>query len=53
MLRLLANENIPGKLVTLLKKHCVDVARLQDLGIWGSGDNRLKSIINIKFSLTS
>ncbi len=46
MLRLLADENIPKKLVTFLKQYGVDVARLQDLGIRGISDRELVNIAN-------
>ncbi len=46
MLRLLADENIPRKLATLLRRHGVDVARLQDLGTRGIGDRELINMAN-------
>ena len=46
MLRLLADENIPKKLVTFLGRYGVDVARLQDLGIRGISDRELVNIAN-------
>ncbi len=46
MLRLLADENIPKKLVTFLRQYGVDVTRLQDLGIRGISDKELVNIAN-------
>ena len=46
MLRLLADENIPKKLVTFLRRYGVDVARLQDLDIRGISDKELVKIAN-------
>ena len=46
MLRLLADENIPKKLVTFLRQYGVDVTRLQDLGIRGISDRELVNIAN-------
>ncbi len=46
MLRLLADENIPKKLVTFLRQYGVDVARLQDLGTRGISDKELVNIAN-------
>ena len=41
MLKLLADENIPRRLVRLLVKHGVNVVRLQDLGLRGINDQEL------------
>jgi len=46
LLRLLADENIPKKLVTLLRQYGVDITRLQDLGIRGISDRELVNIAN-------
>jgi len=46
LLRLLADENIPRKLVVLLKKLNVDAIRLQDTGNRGISDKELISIAN-------
>ena len=46
MLRLLADENIPRKIVVLLKKLNVDVIRLQDTGKRGISDKELINIAN-------
>ena len=46
MLRLLANENIPKRLVTLLRRYSADVTRLQDLGIRGISDRELVDLAN-------
>jgi len=46
LLRLLADENIPKKLVTFLRQYGVDVARLQDLVPRGISDGELISIAN-------
>ncbi|MCE4614048.1 MAG: DUF5615 family PIN-like protein [Desulfurococcales archaeon] len=46
MLRLLADENIPKKLVISLKRYGVNVARLQDLGTRGISDRELANIAN-------
>ena len=46
MLRLLADENIPKKLVTFLRRYGVDAIRLQDLGTRGISDRELVSIAN-------
>ena len=46
MLKLLADENIPKKLVTFLRQYNVNVARLQDLGIRGISDRELVNIAN-------
>ncbi len=35
MLRLLADENVPKRLVTLLRREGVEVVRLQELGLRG------------------
>ncbi len=43
MLRLLADENIPKKLVLLLRKLGIDIIRLQDLNLRGIDD---KEVIN-------
>jgi predicted nuclease of predicted toxin-antitoxin system len=41
LLKLLADENIPKKLVTLLIEYGVNVTRLQDLGLRGVSDEEL------------
>ncbi len=46
MLRLLADENIPKKLVTFLRRYGVDVTRLQDLSPRGISDRELVNIAN-------
>ncbi len=46
MLKLLADENIPKKLVTLLRQRGVDIIRLQDLSIRGISDRELVNIAN-------
>ncbi len=46
MPKLLADENIPRKLVTLLRQHGIDIVRLQDLGIRGISDKELVNIAN-------
>jgi len=46
LLRLLADENIPRKLVVLLKKLNVDAIRLQDMGRRGISDKELISTAN-------
>jgi len=46
LLKLLADENIPRRLATLLKQHGVDVVRLQDLGTRGISDKELVNIAN-------
>jgi len=46
LLRLLADENIPRKLIVLLKKLNVDAIRLQDMGKRGVTDKELISIAN-------
>ncbi|MEB3758249.1 MAG: DUF5615 family PIN-like protein [Desulfurococcales archaeon] len=46
MLRLLADENIPRKLVILLRQQGMDVTRLQDLGTRGVSDRELSNIAN-------
>ncbi|MEB3788866.1 MAG: DUF5615 family PIN-like protein [Desulfurococcales archaeon] len=46
MLRLLADENVPKKLVTFLRRYGVDVTRLQDLGTRGISDRELVNIAN-------
>ena len=46
MLRLLADENIPKKLVTFLRQYGVDIIRSQDLGIRGVSDRELVNIAN-------
>lgn len=46
MLRLLADENIPKKLVTLLKQYGVDVHRVQEWGVRGASDRELVSLAN-------
>ena len=46
MLRLLADENVPKKLVTLLRQHGVDTARLQDLGARGISNQELMNMAN-------
>ena len=48
MLRLLADENIPRKLVVLLKKLSIGVIRLQDLGVRGISG---KELIDIAYRL--
>ncbi len=44
MLRLLTDENIPRRLVALLKRYGVDVIRLQDLNMRGVSDQELARI---------
>jgi len=46
LLKLLADENIPRRLVIFLKQYGVDVVRLQDLGIRGISDKELVDIAN-------
>lgn len=46
MLRLLADENVPRKLVISLRQQGVDVTRLQDLGTRGVSDKELSNIAN-------
>ncbi|MEB3788255.1 MAG: DUF5615 family PIN-like protein [Desulfurococcales archaeon] len=46
MLKLLADENIPKRLVSLLKKFNVDTVRLQDLGLRGISDKELIDTAN-------
>ncbi len=46
MLRLLADENIPRKLVISLRQQGLDVTRLQDLGTRGVSDRELSNIAN-------
>jgi len=46
LLKLLADENIPRRLVALLKQHGVDVVRLQDLDVRGISDKELVDIAN-------
>jgi len=46
LLKLLADENIPRRLVVLLKQHGVDVVRLQDLYVRGISDKELVDIAN-------
>ena len=46
MLRILADENIPKKLIVFLRQYGVDVTRLQDLGIRGISDRELVNIAN-------
>ena len=46
LLKLLADENIPRRLVALLKQHGVDVVRLQDLDARGISDKELVDIAN-------
>ncbi len=46
MLRLLADENIPKKLVTFLRQYGVEVTRLQDLGTRGITDKELINTAN-------
>jgi len=46
LLKLLADENIPKKLVTLLKRLGIDILRLQDLGIRGISDKELVNMAN-------
>ena len=46
MLRLLADENIPKRLVALLRRYSVDVTRLQDLGARGISDRELVDLAN-------
>lgn len=46
MLRLLADENIPRRLVRLLAKHGIDVVRVQDLGLRGASDQELIEMAN-------
>jgi len=46
LLKLLADENIPRRLVALLKQYSIDVVRLQDLGTRGISDKELVNIAN-------
>jgi len=46
LLKLLADENIPKKLVAFLKQYGVDIARLQDLALRGISDEELINIAN-------
>ena len=46
MLTLLADENIPKKLVLLLRGRGVDIIRLQDIGARGLGDRELVEVAN-------
>ena len=46
MLRLLADENVPKRLVRLLVERGVDVVRVQDLGLRGIGDWELVEVAN-------
>ena len=46
MLKLLADENIPKKLVTFLRQHGIDIIRLQDVSIRGISDRELINIAN-------
>lgn len=46
MLKLLADENIPRRLVRLLQERKVDIIRLQDLGTRGVNDRELVEISN-------
>ena len=46
MLKLLADENIPRRLVILLKTRGVDIIRLQDLGARGVSNQELVRIAN-------
>ena len=44
MLRLLADENVPKRLVKALKDLGIDVVRLQDLGLRGISDKEVISL---------
>ena len=46
MLRLLADENVPRRLIRLLQQHEVDIIRLQDLDTRGIDDRELVKISN-------
>jgi len=46
LLKLLADENIPKKLVAFLRQYGVDVVRLQDLASRGISDRELIDIAN-------
>lgn len=46
MLRLLADENIPKKIVTRLRKLGVDAVRLQELGLRGISDWQVVEVAN-------
>ncbi|MDK2384506.1 MAG: DUF5615 family PIN-like protein [Candidatus Korarchaeota archaeon] len=46
MLRLLADENVPKRLVTLLRREGVEVVRLQDLGLRGISDKSVVDVTN-------
>ncbi len=46
MLRLLANENIPKRLVRRLLEEGIDTIRLQDLGIRGINDEEVVNVTN-------
>ena len=46
MLKLLADENIPRRLVALLKQYGIDIVRLQDLCVRGISDKELVDIAN-------
>jgi predicted nuclease of predicted toxin-antitoxin system len=44
LLKLLADENVPRRRISLLREHGVDVVRLQDLGVRGVNDRELVEI---------
>jgi len=46
LLKLLADENTPKKLITILKQYSVDVMRLQDLAPRGISDRELVEMAN-------
>ena len=46
MLKLLADENIPRRLVRLIEQQGVDAVRLQDLGVRGIRDRELAGTAN-------
>jgi len=46
LLKLLADENTPKKLITILKQYGVDVSRLQDLAPRGISDRELVDMAN-------
>jgi len=46
LLRLLADENVPRRLVRLLQQHEVDIIRLQNLGTRGIDDKELVEVSN-------
>jgi predicted nuclease of predicted toxin-antitoxin system len=46
LLKLLADENVPRRLVRLIREHRIDIIRLQDLGARGIDDRGLVEISN-------